>query len=130
MSEDMSFVLFTEPGCFPSSYTTYDDWLALGKPNCWCGIYGTPQWPYQCDGDVDNAEEGLAKYRIYFADLNALIPSWKKKMGEAGLNPCADIDHKSEGLAKYRVYFNDLNTLVANWKKKSAQLPANCVRPE
>ena len=130
MSEDMSFVLFTEPGCFPSSYTTYDDWLALGKPNCWCGIYGTPQWPYQCDGDADNATEGALKFRVSANDLNLVIANWKKKITDPTLNPCADIDHKSEGALKFRVSANDLNIIIANWKKKDAQLPANCVRPE
>jgi hypothetical protein len=130
MSEDMSFILFTEPGCFPSSYTTYDDWLALGKPNCWCGIYGTPQWPYQCDGDADNATEGALKFRVSANDLNLVIANWKKKITDPTLNPCADIDHKSEGALKFRVSANDLNIIIANWKKKDAQLPANCVRPE
>ena len=130
MSEDMSFILFTEPGCFPCDYTTYWDWLTLGKPNCWCGIYGNPTWPYQCDGDADNLTEGPTKYRVYAKDLDALAKNWKKKLADPTLNPCADFDHKSQGPTKYRVYSNDLNILIANWKKKDAQLPGNCPRPE
>ena len=132
VSEDMSFVLFTEPGCFPSTYSTYFDWLTLGKPNCWCGIYGNPQWPYQCDGDADNKTEGsLTKWRVSLNDLNIIIANWKKKITDPALDPCADIDHKQEGaLTKWRVSLNDLNIIIANWKKKDAQLPANCVRPE
>jgi hypothetical protein len=129
-SEDMSFMLFTEPGCFPSSYSTYFDWLALGKPNCWCGVYGNPMWPYQCDGDADNLTEGLLKYRIYNNDYDVLVANWKKKITDPTLNACADFDHKSEGLLQYRVYNLDYNVLVANWKKKDSNLPGNCVRPE
>jgi hypothetical protein len=131
-SEDMSFILFTEPGCFPSYYTTYQDWLAYGKPNCWCGIYGTPPWPYQCDGDADGVTSGPPyQYRIYIGDLSLVVGNWKKKMGAAGLNSCADIDHKDSGSPyQYRVYIADLSKVVGNWKKKDAQLPGNCPRPE
>ena len=138
MSEDMSFVLFTEPGCFPSSYTTYDDWLALGKPNCWCGIYWAQdpdplkKWRYQCDGDADGLTEGAAKLRVSLNDLNLIIGNWKKKITDLTLNPCADIDHKYEGAAKLRVSLNDLNIIIANWKKKdtgTGALPGNCPRP-
>jgi hypothetical protein len=132
-SADMSFILFTEPGCFPSSYTTYLDWLALGKPNCWCGIYWTQdpaKWKYQCDGDADGLTEGVVKNRVYLNDLNLLIANWKKKIADPTLNPCADIDHKPEGVVKNRVYLADLNIVIANWKKKDAGLPGNCPRPE
>jgi hypothetical protein len=137
-SEDMSFILFTEPGCFPSSYTTYFDWLTLGKPNCWCGIYWTQdpdpakKWRFQCDGDADGKTEGaVSKYRISANDLNIVIANWKKKITDLTLDPCADIDHKYEGsVSKYRVSANDLNIVIANWKKKDSGLPGNCVRPE
>jgi hypothetical protein len=129
---DLSFVLFTEPGCFPCAYSTYWDWLALGKPNCWCGIYGTPPWPYQCDGDADGTTSGFPyNYRVFTGDLNKLIACWKMKMGNPGLDPCADMDHKSSGFPyNYRVFTGDLNILIANWKKKSSALPGNCPRPE
>jgi hypothetical protein len=130
-SEDMSFILFTEPGCFPSWYTTYQDWLTYGKPNCWCGIYGTPPWPYQCDGDADGAVYGYNKYRVYNPDLTLLINNWKKKIDDPTINPCADIDHKGYGFNKYRVYNPDLTILINNWKRKDfPDLPANCPRPE
>ena len=130
VSTDMSFMLFTEPGCFPCTYSTYADWLALGKPNCWCEPpYGSG---YQCDGDADGADSGgLTKYRVFTGDLNLIVANWKKKTGDATLNPCADIDHKdSGGITKYRVFTGDLARLVANWRKKDAQLPGDCPRPE
>jgi hypothetical protein len=77
---DLSFVLFTEPGCFPCAYTTYLDWLAYGKPGCWCAL---PEGSgYQCVGDADQATSGFPyNYRVFTGDLNWLITCWKMKMG-------------------------------------------------
>jgi hypothetical protein len=111
--------------CFPSTYSTYSDWVTLGKPACWCT-------PYQCDGDADSIDSGgINKFRVFTGDLSLIVANWKKKAGDATLDPCADIDHKdSGGLTKYRVFTGDLNILVANWKKKDAALAGNCPRPE
>ena len=111
---------------FPSWYSTYPYWVALGKPNCWCGACGYPQWPYQCDGDADNKTEGLLKYRVALGDLNEIIANWKKRINDPHLNPCADIDHKPEGLLKFRVALKDLNIIIANWKKRDSALPGDC----
>jgi len=129
-SEDMSFMLFTEPGCFPSWYSTYNDWLTMGKPECWCAKpFGSG---YQCDGDADGKDSGgLTKFRVFTGDLSQLVNNWKKKIDDPTLDPCADIDHKdSGGLTKYRVFTKDLSVLVTNWQKKDAQLPGDCPRPE
>ena len=105
------------------TYSTHDDWIAFGKPDCWCA-------PYQCDGDADGVTEGATKYRVSTGDLNIVVSNWKKKLGDATLNPCADIDHKDSGLPhKYRVFWGDLDILVRNWKKTDADLPGNCPRP-
>jgi hypothetical protein len=129
-SEDMSFMLFTEPGCFPCSYSTYNDWLALGKPDCWCRPpYGSG---YQCDGDADGRDSGgITKYRVFTGDLSKIVANWKKKTGDPALDPCADIDHKdSGGITKYRVFTGDLSKIVTNWKKKDSELRGDCPRPE
>jgi hypothetical protein len=130
MSEDMSFILFTEPGCFPCTYSTYGDWLALGKPDCWCAPPNGSG--YQCDGDADGKDSGgVNKFRVFTGDLSLIVANWKKKAGDATLDPCADIDHKdSGGILKYRVFTGDLTRLVTSWKKKDAQLPGDCPRPE
>jgi hypothetical protein len=129
VSEDMSFILFTEPGCFPSSYSTYWDWLALGKPNCWCGIYlNPPDWLYQCEGDTANDAQVIG-WRVYTNDLTILANNWKKMINDPTLNPCADIDHKPQVIG-WRCYTNDLTIMSNNWKKTAAQLPGNCPRPE
>jgi len=123
--------------CFPSTFATYADWVTYGKPKCWCNkaIDPTATGNYQCEGDADGITSGAPfQYRIYTGDLNAVVANWKKKMGAAGLNPCADIDHKSSGAPfQYRVYTADLNKVVGNWKKKDAAFPGNCgtlARPE
>jgi hypothetical protein len=117
------------PGeCFPSTNAQYNDWVALGQPDCWCAPpFGSG---YQCDGDVDGVDSGFpARYRVYLGDLNALVDNWQKKAGDATLNPCADIDHKDSGFpARYRVYLTDLNILIANWQKKDAALAGDCPR--
>ena len=109
--------------CLPSTYSTYDDWVALGKPDCWC-------WPYQCDGDADGATQGLFKTRVGTNDLSLIIANWLKTADDPDLDPCADLDHKAQGLLQYRVGTNDLSILVGNWQKTDAELPGNCPRPE
>jgi hypothetical protein len=109
---------------FPSSYSTYDDWVALGKPCCWA------VWPYQCDGDADCTSLGFQGYRVFVNDLNLLAENWKKKIDDPTLDPCADFDHKGSFAFRYRVFVKDLEILVANWKKKDADLPGDCPRPE
>jgi hypothetical protein len=140
--EDASEVLLPAPvchtfitDCFPSTFTTYADWVTYAKPKCWCNTANDPAATgnYQCDGDGDGATQGIAKYRVYTNDLNLLIPNWQKKITDPGINPCADYDHKGQGIAKYRVYTNDLQKLIDNWQKKDTQLPGNCgtlARPE
>ncbi|MHC4744911.1 MAG: DUF7901 domain-containing protein, partial [Planctomycetota bacterium] len=131
-SEDMSFVLFTEPGdCFPSYFTTYPDWVALGKPLCWCNsaVKAGADGDYQCDGDAGRDTETFFKYRIFGNDLNLVVTNWKRKVGDPLLDPCADVDHKPETFFQYRVFGNDLALVTGNWKKKDADLPANCGLP-
>jgi len=119
--------VFKRGECYPQTYSTYGYWIAFGKPNCWCGMYGNPRWPYQCDGDCDGKTEGALKYRVFSEDLRCMAEQWKRTIAQV-TNPCADFDHKPEGAMKYRVFSKDLGILVANWKKKDAQLP-NCPRP-
>ncbi len=109
--------------CFPSDFSTYNDWVFLGRPACWCT-------PYQCDGDVDAATEGLLNYRVYLTDFRAVLANWKKTIDDPTLDPCADIDHRPEGPAKYRVYTNDLSTVLANWQKIDTDLAGDCPRTE
>ena len=119
-----------EEGCFPLTYSTYQDWIALGAPDCWCGP--TCGYGYQCDGDADGVMSAFPfMFRVFTGDLAMIVGNWKKRLGDPTLDPCADIDHKdSGGITKYRVFTADLARLVTNWKKKDAQLAGNCPRPE
>jgi hypothetical protein len=113
-------------GCFPSANSAYNDWVALGKPNCWCA---KPDGSgYQCDGDADGKVTAVTNYRVYTGDLTLIVNNWKKKAGDATLDPCADLDHKAAAVTNYRVYTSDLTVLVNNWKKKDADLAGNCPR--
>jgi hypothetical protein len=127
--------------CFPSDHPDYAEWVAVGKPNCWC-------YPRQCHGDADGLKEGSAKkgyYYVHFNDLNVLLAGWNTlepdkgpgiatvtgPNGEPGI--CADFAHDQEGSAKkgyYRVHFNDLNILVSNWNvlepDKGPGVPPDC----
>jgi len=106
--------------CFPEYEYIYDDWVKLHRPNCWLELY-------QCDGDADNAVQGLPKYRVYTNDFDIMVANWKKVITDRDFNPCADFDHKAQGLPKYRVYTNDFNRLVSNWKKPDTELQPPCL---
>ena len=122
------FVFRMRTDCFPSDNNSYNDWVTMGKPDCWCASpYGNG---YQCDGDADNATETLLKYRIYNNDYWKLMSNWRKKITDPTLDACADIDHKDETALKYRVYNNDYWKMMSNWRKKDSQLPGNCPRSE
>jgi len=130
--------------CFPCTARyerQYVDWVAYGKPVCWCrnmwgenisdtGPANYTAGDYQCDGDAntDRQNPGL-KWRVSSSDLSLVIANWKKNIATA--NPCADIDHKPEnpGL-KWRVSAGDLSILIRNWKKKASQLPGDCPRKD
>jgi hypothetical protein len=114
--------------CFPSTNSQYNDWVVLGKPECWCAPpYGSG---YQCDGDIDGKDSGFpARFRVFTGDLGILVDNWQKKANDATLDPCADVDHKDSGFpARFRVFTGDLGILVNNWQKKDAALPGDCPR--
>ena len=117
----------TRRECFPSEYSTYNDFLEYRTrakdPNCWCTAY-------QCDGDADGSTETFFNYRVYGKDLGLIVDNWKREMDDPLLDPCADIDHKSETFFNYRVYGKDLAMVVANWKKKDSDLHGDCPRSE
>jgi hypothetical protein len=133
-----------EGECFPSTDPNYPQWVAFGKPDCWCN-------PRQCHGDAGGTPnpEGSAKagyFYVGYEDLNTLIPAWQVKeppkgpgiatvtspsTGIAGI--CADFSHDQEGSAKagyFRVGYRDLNILIASWQVKEAPkgpgIPTDC----
>jgi hypothetical protein len=111
--------------CFPKYEHIYDDWVLMGRPNCWCYLR-------QCHGDADNAYETTktGKYYVHFNDLNLLLANWNVKgttMPVPGI--CADFAHDTETTktGTYRVHFNDLNILLASWNMQEPLPYPNCV---
>jgi len=64
--------------CFPTANSAYNDWVLLGKPDCWCAK--TKGSGYQCDGDADGIDSGgINKFRVFTGDLNLIVANWRKK---------------------------------------------------
>jgi hypothetical protein len=134
MGADEYWPQFVDSDCIDVDSAEYDDWQLLGKPECWCGLYGALPSPYQCDGDADWHTQGIGnkKVRIGTNDLALLIANWGYKGAEPDFDPCADLDHKAQGIGQHktRVGTKDLQVLVNNWSKKDIDLPGDCPRAE
>jgi hypothetical protein len=122
--------------CFPSSAayaSQYDRWVALGKPECWCGVDVVPtNSGNQCEGDAANDTHSRG-YIVYTTDLTKLSDAWKLKVNADGslppeLDPCADFMHDVHSRG-YVVYTTDLGILSTNWKKKAGTPPTGLVSP-
>ncbi len=108
------------------AYVHAYNWDDDSEMNCWCGVHSNPPWPNQCYGDACNDTHSRG-YIVFTCDLDELASSWKAKLGDAHLNPCADFDHKEHSRG-YRVFTGDLEILLDNWK--ATVLPGDCPRPE
>lgn len=113
------------PGpCFPSDHPDYDEWVLVGEPNSWC-------YTYQCYGDADGKQGGdpfSGYFYVEYADLNALIASWKKPTTDPAFDISADFSRSEDGdpfSGYFRVEYKDLNIVIANWKDDSG-LAADC----
>ena len=120
-SQDMSFMLFTEPECLNRNAVGYIDWLAWGSPNCWC-------YPKQCRGDIDG-KLFLGK-PVTLADLNKFKLAFNQPDPNVMAIPdgiCCDLNHKPflgkrvtlVDLNIFKMYFNVMDALVP----KCDQLP-------
>jgi hypothetical protein len=113
-SEDMSFRLFTEPDCFNRAAPEYADWVALGKPDCWC-------YPRNCRGDADGKIE-YGTYWVLLQDLNL----FKTYFGATGISGkpgiCCDFARDIE-YGTYRVLLNDLNIFKTYFGALPAAVP-------
>jgi len=115
--------------CFDKNSAKYNEWVAVGKPDCWC-IENNPR---QCKGDADGLSQGKQNYWVSTNDLNVLLAAWNKplasiagqKYGTVDLI-CADFNHAAQGKQLYRVSTDDLNLLLANWNVSNGPA-ATCV---
>jgi hypothetical protein len=117
-SEDMSFVLFTEPECLIGGIAhakEYADWVAWGKPLCWC-------YARQCRGDINGKKTG--PYIVQLLDLQLLAQAYLKSdadLAKIAGGICSDINHKKTG--PYRVQLLDLQELNKYYLKPDAKVP-------
>ena len=116
-SQDMSFMLFTEPECLIGGNAgplEYSDWVAWGKPDCWC-------YTKQCRGDI-NGKPFLGK-PVTGADLIIFKAAFNKTDADLALVPngiCADLNHTTflgkrvtgADLIIFKAYFNKADSVV------------------
>lgn len=116
--EDPCETVTTNIGCFDVDCLKdlggdeYDDWVILGKPDCWC-------YRRQCRGDTDNNQE-FGLFWVFSLDLTVLAGNYGQPVtGPPGA--CADFDHADE-FGLFRVFSNDLTILAGNY----GQSPTCC----
>lgn len=106
--------------CLYTNAPFYDDWVAFGKPDCWC-------YARQCKGDATGTPDynKSGYWYVGTGDLNVLLSAWQVYEPPAGpgilwiLNAiCADFDHKAQcnKIGCWRVGTDDLNILLAHWQ--------------
>jgi hypothetical protein len=123
---DLSGATGVTVGPCDDCYTGPDEpnWVAVGKPDCWCVSYTADGNDYrrQCHGDADGQPQGRGVEWVSTNDLNVLMAAWGKNFAAIEGQTwnqvpliCADFDHKPQGRGIERVATNDLNILIANW---------------
>jgi hypothetical protein len=98
-----------------ASATEYTEWVAWGKPDCWC-------YARQCRGDINGKKTG--PYWVQLLDLQAFSAAFNKTDAQLAAIPggiCADVKHRKTG--PYRVGLLVLQTLSSYFNKPEAQVP-------
>jgi len=107
----------------------YNEWVAVGKPDCWC-------YPRQCNGDATGYPYGKFNYYASSPDMSVLRDAWDKDAatiigqtstvdGHITEWACADFDHAPYGKFNYRVSSPDMTILRNHWDALGA--PPNCL---
>jgi len=99
--------------CMKATHPAYNDWLAWGKPDCWC-------YARQCRGDINGLKHGpfwvqvidLDLFKDAFNKIDVALPPW-------GI--CADLDHNKYG--PFRVKVLDLDIFKTYFNKPESQVP-------
>ncbi len=79
--------------CFPASHPDYDNWVTVGRPECWC-------CPTQCHGDTNC--DGV----VDDSDLSPIEPLINTVYPSPAYDPCFDIDHD------LAIYSTDLDIIL------------------
>jgi hypothetical protein len=115
--------------CFPSDHPDYDEWVSVGKPDCWC-------CPKQCHGDATGSDEqfGHASWvSVGFHDFQILLQGYNKSgYSNPVTHPwiAADFTHSDEefGRGNYvRVGFQDFQVLLTYYNDLYYTVPADCL---
>lgn len=99
--------------CMKSSAPEHGDWVAWGRPDCWC-------YKRQCRGDADGCPNG--PFWVGIPDLLFFRRAVNRL--DSQLLPddiCYDFDHRKTG--PFRVSIPDLNILRLYINKREAQIP-------
>jgi len=107
----------TPTECVAATAPFYAEWVAFGKPNCWC-------YQRNCRGDADGLSQSSKKgsWWVGTNDLAVMLAAWQVMEPPAGpgigAGICADFDHKAQSSKKgsWRVGTNDLAILLASWQ--------------
>jgi hypothetical protein len=119
----------TVADCYGPGDPNHGDWLALGKPECWC-------YPRQCHGDATGYPFGKFNYYASTPDLTVLKDAFNKDAagiigqtstvdGHVTEWACADFDRQSFGKFNYRVSTPDLTILKDHFNIADGPSP-NC----
>jgi hypothetical protein len=113
--------------CIKSTASFYADWVAWGKPACWC-------FERQCRGDINGKNDGVAvKYWVSGTDLTLFKAAYAKsdadlKLVSGGI--CSDLNHKADGVAvKYRASGTDLGIFKLYYAKAVGSVPVCDLAP-
>ena len=100
--------------CMASTNPHYADWVAWGKPDCWC-------YPRQCRGDMNGLKTG--PFWVQQLDKDLFRYTFGKTDTALSMTPngiCADLNHTKTGPFRvqaldkdiFRLYFNQSEFLV------------------
>ncbi len=106
--------------CVKSTASFYNDWVAWGKPNCWC-------YERQCNGDINGKKEPIGTTQVGATDLAIFKNAFGKNPTDLALvtnGICADLNHKKEPIGVARVGATDLGIFKTYYGKALAQIPA------
>lgn len=101
------------PECVKTSAPFYNDWVAQGKPNCWC-------YSRNCRGDI-NGVKTLAGVWVSSTDLNLFKAAYNQAVLPAG-GICAD-NNRAKTLAGVWVSSTDLNNFKLYYGKAEVDVP-------